>query len=146
MEHKNFVSSEPDSQKVNFEDFYGIFHSLPCGTCGIDNMLTCPILSPYLSGPWSWIECQCHNDHAGLSSVTTSMAEFDFPGFILAGFIASKNVNLPYFGGPWMDCQCHSEMISNQQHYQFGVQILGQGPCGFPSVWISTSNAKFCSA
>ena len=29
-------------------------------------MLTCPILNPYLSGPWSWTEC--NNDH-----VTTSM-------------------------------------------------------------------------
>ena len=29
------VSSEPGSQKVNFEDFYGIFLSLPCGTQGI---------------------------------------------------------------------------------------------------------------
>ena len=30
--HKDFVSSELGSQKVNFEDFYGIFRSLPCGT------------------------------------------------------------------------------------------------------------------
>ena len=31
-EHKDFVSSELGSQKVSFEDFYGIFRSLPCGT------------------------------------------------------------------------------------------------------------------
>ena len=31
-EHKDFVSSEPGSQKVYLEDFYGIFRSLPCGT------------------------------------------------------------------------------------------------------------------
>ena len=31
-EHKDFVSSELGSQKVYFEDFYGIFRSLPCGT------------------------------------------------------------------------------------------------------------------
>ena len=31
-EHKDFVSSELGSQKVNFEDFYGIFRRLPCGT------------------------------------------------------------------------------------------------------------------
>ena len=55
-------------------------------------------------------------------------------GFILAEFIASKNVDLPYFGGPWTDYQCHSETTSNQQYYQFGVQLLGLhvGPCGFP--------------
>ena len=79
------------------------------------------------------------------SSVTTSMAEFNFLVFILAGFIASENVDLPYFGGPWMDSQCHSETTSNQLHYQFGVYLLGLGPCGFPGFSISTSNAKFCS-
>ena len=42
--------------------------------------------------------------------------------FVLAGFIASKNVNFPNFGGPWMDYQRHSETTSNQIHYQFGVQ------------------------
>ena len=36
-------------------------------------MLICPILSPYLSGPWSWTD-----DHVLVVSVTTSMAEFDF--------------------------------------------------------------------
>ena len=34
-EHKDPVSLEPDSKRVNFEDFYGIFRSLPCGTQGI---------------------------------------------------------------------------------------------------------------
>ena len=52
-------------------------------------------------------------------------------GFILAGFIAGENVDLPCFGGPWTDYQCHSERTSNQLHYQFGVQLLGLGPCGF---------------
>ena len=54
-------------------------------------------------------------------------------GFILAGFMASKNADLLYFGGPWTDYQCHSETTSNQPHYQFEVQFLGLGPCGFPS-------------
>ena len=31
-EHKDFVSSELGSQKVNFADFYVMFRSLPCGT------------------------------------------------------------------------------------------------------------------
>ena len=31
---------------------------------GINNMLICPMLSPYFSGPWSWTEYQCHNYHA----------------------------------------------------------------------------------
>ena len=55
------------------------------------------------------------------------------PGFILAGFMASKNADLLYFGGPWTDYQCHSETTSNQPHYKFKLQLLGLGPCGFPS-------------
>ena len=48
------------------------------------------------------------------SSVTKSMAEFDFlAAFFLAGFIARENVDLPYFGGPWTDYQCHSETTGN---------------------------------
>ena len=47
--------------------------------------------------------------------------------------MASKNADLLYFGGPWTDYQCHSETTSNQPHYQFEVQLLGLGPCGFPS-------------
>ena len=42
-------------------------------------------------------------------------------GFVHAGFIAGENVNFPYFVGPWMDYQCHSEMTSNWIHYQFRV-------------------------
>ena len=30
--YQGFCFSEPGSRKVNFEDFYGIFCSLPCGT------------------------------------------------------------------------------------------------------------------
>ena len=67
------------------------------------------------------------------SSVTTSIAEFDFLVSFFAGFMASKNADLLYFGGPWTDYQCHSETTSNQPHYQFEVQLLGLGPCGFPS-------------
>ena len=67
------------------------------------------------------------------SSVTTSIAEFDFLVSFLQGFMASKNADLLYFGGPWTDYQCHSETTSNQPHYQFEVQLLGLGPCGFPS-------------
>ena len=68
------------------------------------------------------------------SSVTTSIAEFDFLVSFLQGlFMASKNADLLYFGGPWTDYQCHSEETSNQPHYQFEVQLLGLGPCGFPS-------------
>ena len=49
-------------------------------------------------------------------------------GFVLAGFIASENVNFPYFGGPWMDYQCHSETTSNWIHYQLGVQYVSTRP------------------
>ena len=64
----DFLSSEPASQKVYFEDFSRIF--VKCVVVcalelqGMNNMWTCPTLSPYLSGPWSWTEYQCHNDHA----------------------------------------------------------------------------------
>ena len=57
-------------------------------------------------------------------------------GFILAGFMASKNGDLLYFGGPYTDYQCHSETTSNQPHYQFEVQLLGLGPCGFPTFFL----------
>ena len=88
---------------------------------GINNILICPILSPYLSGPWSWTEYQCHNDRA-LVVCDHVDGEIRLSGFVLAGFIASENVDLPYFGGPWMDYKCHSETTSIQLHYQFGVQ------------------------
>ena len=68
------------------------------------------------------------------SSVTTSInGRIRLSGFILAGFMASKNADLLYFGGPWTDYQCHCETTSNQPHYQLEVQLLGQGPYGFPS-------------
>ena len=105
-------------------------------------MLTCPILSPYLSEPWSWTEC--NNDHV-LVVCDPVDCGIRLSGFILAGFMASKNADLLYFGRPWTDYQCHSETTSNQPHYQFEVQLLGLGPCGFPSFWISTSSTKFCS-
>ena len=73
-------------------------------------MLICPILSPYLSGPWSWTEC--NNDHV-LVVCDHVDGGIRLSGFILAGFMASKNADLLYFGGPWMDYQCHSETTSN---------------------------------
>ena len=66
------------------------------------------------------------------SSVTTSIAEFDFLVSFLQGLWLAK-MPICYFGGPWTDYQCHSETTSNQPHYQFEVQLLGLGPCGFPS-------------
>ena len=36
------------------------------------------------------------------------------PRFVLAELIiANRNVNLPYFGGPWTDYHCHSGTSSN---------------------------------
>ena len=105
-------------------------------------MLTCPILSRYLSGPWSWTEC--NNDHVLVSDHVDGGILLS--GFIFAGFMASKKADLLYFGGPWTDSQCHSETTSNQPHYQFELQLLGPGPCGFNflAFWISTSSTKFC--
>ena len=51
-------------------------------------MLICPILSPYLSGPWSWTEC--NNDYVLIVCVTTSMAEFDFLVSFLQGLWLAK--------------------------------------------------------
>ena len=51
--------------------------------------------------------------------------------------MAGKNGDLLYFGGPSTDYQCHSETTSNPPHYQFEVQLLGLGPCGFPTVGTS---------
>ena len=93
-------------------------------------MLTCPILSPYLSGPWSWTEC--NNDHV-LVVCDHVDGGIRLSCFILAGLMASKNADLLYFGRPWTDYQCHSETTSNQPHYQFEVQLLCPGPCCFPS-------------
>ena len=108
-EHKDFVSLEPDSQKVNVKDFHGIFH---VELQGVNNMLICPISSPYLSGPWSWTECQCHNDHA-LVVCNPVDGGVRLSGFVLAGFIGTENAHLPYFEGPWTDYECHSETTSN---------------------------------
>ena len=64
-----------------------------------------------------------------LSSVTASMAEFDFLVSFLQGLWLAKC----RFSLFWTDYQCHSETTSSQPHYQFEVQLLGLGPCGFPS-------------
>ena len=71
------------------------------------------MLSPYLSGSWSWTEYQCHKDHA-LDVVCDHVnGGIRLSGFVSAGFIAGENVNYPYFGGPSMDYQCLSETTSN---------------------------------
>ena len=51
-------------------------------------MLICPILSPYLSGPRSWTEC--NNDHVLVVCVTTPMADFDFLVSFLQGLWTAK--------------------------------------------------------
>ena len=105
-------------------------------------MLICPILSPYFSGPWSWTEYQCQNDHALVvcAQVDALSGGIRLSSLVLAGLmIANENVNLPYFGGPWKDYHCHSETTGN---YQFGVQYR---PMRLPNFWSSTSNTKFCS-
>ena len=58
-------------------------------------MLIFPILSPYLSGLWSWTEC--NNDHV-LVVCDRVNGRIQLSGFILAGFMASKNADLLYFG------------------------------------------------
>ena len=69
------------------------------------------------------MEYRCHKDH-GLVVCGHVDGGIRLSGFVLAGLIASENVDFPYFGRPWMDYQCHSEMTSNQIHYQFGVHNI----------------------
>ena len=51
-------------KKLILRIFTEYFEVCPVELQEIDNMFICPILSRYLSGPWSWTEYQCHNDHA----------------------------------------------------------------------------------
>ena len=53
---------------------------------------------------------ECNNDHV---LVVCDHVDGGIR-FILAGFMANKNADLLYFGGPWTDYQCHSETTSNQ--------------------------------
>ena len=91
------------------------------------------MLSSYLSGSWSWTptEYQCHKDHA-LVVCDRVDGGIRLSGFVLAGFIASENVDFPYFGGPWMDYQCHSETTSNYRYIISSeyITLQGLGPCG----------------
>ena len=94
--------SRGGSQKVYFEDFTEYFVVCPLELQAIYNMSIRPILSPYFSGPWSSTEYQCHNDHA-LVVCDHVGGGIRLSSFVLAGFIANENVDLPYFGGKWMD-------------------------------------------
>ena len=57
-------------------------------------MLICSILSPYLSGPWSWMEC--NNDHV-LVVCDHVDGGIRHSCFILVGFMASKNADLIFW-------------------------------------------------
>ena len=112
MGHKILFPRSRALRKFILKIFTEYFVVCPVELQGINNMLICLILGPYFSGPWSWTEYQCHNDHA--------LVVFDhvnrgirLSGFVLARFIANENLDLPYFGGPWTDYQCHSETTSN---------------------------------
>ena len=60
----------------------------------------------------SGTEYQYHNDHA-LVVCDHVDGGIRLSSFVLAGFIANENVDLPYFGGPWTDYRCNSETTSN---------------------------------
>ena len=76
-------------------------------------------------------EYQCHKDHA-LVVCDHVDGGIRLSGFVLAGFIGSENVDFPYFGGPWMDYQSHSETTSNYRYIISSeyITLLGLGPCG----------------
>ena len=67
------------------------------------------------------------------SCVTALMAEFDFLVSFLQVYGLQK-CRFALFDGPWTDYQCHSETTINQPNYQLEVQLLGLGPCSFPSI------------
>ena len=92
-----------------FTEYFVVY---PVELQGINNMLICPIVSHYFCGPWSWTEYHCHNDHA-LVVCDHVDGGIRLSGFVLAWLKANENVDLPYFGGPWTDYQCHSETTSN---------------------------------
>ena len=75
-----------DLRKLILKIFTKYFVVCPLEPQRINDMFICPILSPYLSGPWSWIECQCHNDHA-LIVCDHVDGGIRLSGFVLAGFI-----------------------------------------------------------
>ena len=58
-------------------------------------------------------EYQCHKDHA-LVVCDHVDGGIRLSGFVLAGFIASENVDFPYFGGPWMDYHNISVTVKRQ--------------------------------
>ena len=89
-------------------------------------------------------EYQCHKDHA-LVVCDHVDGRIRFSGFVLAGFISSENVDFPYFGGPWIVSITVKRPVARYIISSEYITLLGLGPCGFPSFWISTSNAKFCS-
>ena len=64
--------------------------------------------------------------------------------FVLAGFIAGENVNLVDHG--WIISVTVTRPVTGYIiSSEYSTLVLGLGPFGFPSFWISTSNAKFYS-
>ena len=110
--HKDFFPQSRAPRKLILKIFMEYFVVCPVELQGINNRLICPMLSPYPSGSWSWTEYQCHKDHA-LVVCDHVDGGVRHSGYVLAGFIASENVDLPYFGEPLTDYQCHSETTSN---------------------------------
>ena len=79
-------------KKFILKIFTEYFVVCPVELQGINNMLICPILSPYFSGLWSWTEYQCQNDHA-LVVCDHVDGGIRLSGFVLAGSIAKKMSN-----------------------------------------------------
>ena len=94
------------------------------------------MLSPYLSGSWSWMEYQCHKDHA-LVVCDHVDDGIRLSGFVLAGFVGSENVDLPYFGGPWIHGWIISVIVKRLvTRYIISSEyntLLGPSQCDFHS-------------
>ena len=81
-----------------------------------------------------------------LSSVTMSMAEFDFLVSFLQGLYLAKMSIFPILvDHGWIISITVKRPVTRYIISSEYITLLGLGPCGFPSFWISTSNAKFCS-
>ena len=78
--------------------------------------------------------------------VTMSMAEFDFLVSFLQGLYLAKMSIFPILvDHGWIISITVKRPVTRYIISLEYITLLGLGPCGFPSFWISTSYEKFCS-
>ena len=81
-----------------------------------------------------------------LSYVAMSMAEFDCLVSFLQGLYLAKMSIFPILvDHGWIISVKVKRPVTRYIISSEYITLPGLGPCGFPSFWISTSNAKLCS-